>query len=175
MSSLFSSAPVGVGGSSFVGLKRTLLPSNYSVSWSRKTVSNGSKTLCMKTWNPIDNKRFETLSYLPPLSQESIAKEVDYIINKGWIPCLEFDQVGRQQRENSRMPGYYDGRYWTLWKLPMFGCTDSSQVLKEMEECKNTYPNAYIRCLAFDNVKKAQCMSFIIHKPTAASPCASYE
>ncbi|XP_057467668.1 ribulose bisphosphate carboxylase small subunit, chloroplastic-like [Actinidia eriantha] len=66
------------------------------------------------TWNPIDNKKFETLSYLPPLSAESIAKEIDYMINKGWIPCPEFDAFG--------IPGYYDGRYWTLWKLPMFDC-----------------------------------------------------
>lgn len=68
-------------------------------------------------------------------------------------------------RENSRMPGYYDGRYWTLWKLPMFGCNDSSQVLNEIHECKKTYPNAYIRCLAFDNQKHVQRMAFVIQKP----------
>ncbi|KAL6194458.1 hypothetical protein ACLB2K_035542 [Fragaria x ananassa] len=60
-------------------------------------------------------------------------------------------KVGYVQRENSRMPGYYDGRYWTLWKLPMFGCIDPSLVLNEIQECKKTYPNAYIRCVAFDN------------------------
>ncbi|CAH2080611.1 unnamed protein product [Thlaspi arvense] len=62
------------------------------------------------------------------------------------------------------MPGYYDGRYWTMWKLPMFGCNDSSQVLNEIQECKRTYPNAYIRCLAFDNKHQGQCMAFIIQK-----------
>lgn len=79
---------------------------------------------------------------------------------------------GFVQRENSRMPGYYDGRYWTLWKLPMFGCNDPSQVLNEIQECKKAHPNAYIRCLAFDNTKQCQCMAFIIQKPatTAAPP-----
>ena len=24
--------------------------------------------------------------------------------------------------------GYQDNRYWTMWKLPMFGCTDGAQV-----------------------------------------------
>ncbi|CAI0458293.1 unnamed protein product [Linum tenue] len=126
----------------------------------------------MKTWNPIDNKKFETLSYLPPLSQDSVAKEIDYMIKKGWIPCLEFDEVTylittpqKVYAENSRMPGYYDGRYWTLWKLPMFGCNDSSQVLNEMEQCKQAYPNAYIRCLAFDNIQQVQCMAFLIQTP----------
>ncbi|XP_051151438.1 ribulose bisphosphate carboxylase small subunit, chloroplastic 3-like [Andrographis paniculata] len=139
-----------------------------NVSWGKRAVSNGGRTHCMKTWSPVDNKKFETLSYLPPLSQESIAKEIDYMINQGWIPCLEFDEMGNIRRENSRIPNYYDGRYWTLWKLPMFGCTDSSKVLEEIEECKKTYPNAYIRCLAFDNTKQAQCMSFLIHKPCPA-------
>lgn len=23
---------------------------------------------------------------------------------------------------------YFDNRYWTMWKLPMFGCTDPIQV-----------------------------------------------
>lgn len=41
----------------------------------------------------MNNKKFETMSYVPPLSEESIAKEVDYILSKGWVPCLEFDQV----------------------------------------------------------------------------------
>ncbi|CAH2080612.1 unnamed protein product [Thlaspi arvense] len=49
----------------------------------------------MQTWDPIDNKKFETLSYLPPLSDESIAKEIDYMLKKGWIPCLEFDAVSK--------------------------------------------------------------------------------
>lgn len=46
-----------------------------------------------QTWNPIDNKKFETLSYLPPLTDESISREIDYMMKKGWIPCLEFDAV----------------------------------------------------------------------------------
>ncbi|KAJ9162879.1 hypothetical protein P3X46_022620 [Hevea brasiliensis] len=163
-----------VTGSGCQGLKanstRQLFPAKDSIGWSRKTISNGSRTHCMKTWNPINNKKFETLSYLPPLSDDSIAKEIDYMIKKGWIPCLEFDEVGHVQRENSRMPGYYDGRYWTLWKLPMFGCNDSSQVLNEIHECKKAYPNAYIRCLAFDNKHQGQCMAFIIQKPNTTTP-----
>ncbi|PNX86209.1 ribulose bisphosphate carboxylase small chain [Trifolium pratense] len=151
-----------VAGPGFVGLKSNssnLWPNNYSIEWKKKTVSNGSRIQCMKTWNPINNRKFETLSYLPPLSDDSIAKEIDYMIKKGWTPCLEFDE----------MPGYYDGRYWTLWKLPMFGCNDSSQVLNEIHECKRTYPNAYIRCLAFDNKRHMQSMAFIIHKPNTST------
>ncbi|KAL8123704.1 hypothetical protein AgCh_011626 [Apium graveolens] len=85
-----------VAGSTYVGLKPIppkLFQMKDSVVWNRKTVSNGSKTHCMKTWNPIDNKKFETLSHLPPLTDDSIAREIDYMMKKGWIPCLEFDAV----------------------------------------------------------------------------------
>ncbi|KAL8123690.1 hypothetical protein AgCh_011612 [Apium graveolens] len=170
MSAASFSAPVA--GSTYVGLKPIppkLFQMKDSVAWNRKTVSNGSKTHCMKTWNPIDNKKFETLSYLPPLTDDSIAREIDYMMKKGWIPCLEFDALGYIYRENNRIPNYYDGRYWTMWKLPMFGCTDASQVLHEITECKKAYPSAYIRCQAFDNIRQAQCMSFVIQKPTTTS------
>ncbi|XP_057996006.1 ribulose bisphosphate carboxylase small subunit, chloroplastic [Hevea brasiliensis] len=86
-----------VAGSGYGGLKanttKQLFPANESIAWSSKTVSNGSRTHCMKTWNPINNKKYETLSYLPPLSDDSIAREIDYMIKKEWIPCLEFDEV----------------------------------------------------------------------------------
>lgn len=36
---------------------------------------------------------FETFSYLPPLSDAEIAKQVDYIVNNGFIACLEFAEA----------------------------------------------------------------------------------
>ncbi|WVZ77899.1 hypothetical protein U9M48_025699 [Paspalum notatum var. saurae] len=71
--------------------RRRLLPGSSSCSRARTT--NGFRTRCMKTWNPFTNTRYETLSYLPPLTEESIAREVDFIMAKGWVPCLEFDKV----------------------------------------------------------------------------------
>lgn len=35
---------------------------------------------------------FETFSYLPPLTDNQIAAQVDYIVNNGWTPCLEFSE-----------------------------------------------------------------------------------
>ena len=131
--------------------------------------SNGGRVQCMEVWPPTNMKKFETLSYLPPLSEPSLAKEIDYLLRMGWVPCLEFDEIGFVYRENSKSPGYYDGRYWTMWKLPMFGCTDSSQVLKELAEAKAAYPDAYIRIIGFDNKRQVQCISFIAYKPGGAA------
>ncbi|BBN16645.1 ribulose-bisphosphate carboxylase small chain [Marchantia polymorpha subsp. ruderalis] len=135
--------------------------------WQKKTITNGSRISCMQVWEPYNNLRFETLSYLPALSQDSLAKQIDYMISNNMIPCIEFDTQGVVFREFSRMPGYYDGRYWTMWKLPMFGCKDSSTVLGEVEECKKLYGDkCFIRVLGFDNIKQVQCSAFIVHKPS---------
>ncbi|GJP39220.1 hypothetical protein CLOM_g23613 [Closterium sp. NIES-68] len=147
---------------SFSGLKAGVAKTSE---FAAKTVSNSSRVSCMKVWSPINNPRFETLSYLPALTDDMIAKEIRYMLSKGWVPCLEFDPSGVVFRENNSGPGYYDGRYWTMWKLPLFGCTDASQVLRELAECKAAYPQCYIRVLGFDNVQQVQCMSFIAHKP----------
>ncbi|XP_057951104.1 ribulose bisphosphate carboxylase small subunit, chloroplastic-like isoform X1 [Malania oleifera] len=128
--------------------------------------SNGGRVQCMLVWPTVGLKKFETLSYLPPMTQEALAREIDYLLRSGWIPCLEFElQHGFVFREHNKSPGYYDGRYWTMWKLPMYGCTDSSQVLKELEEAKKAHPNGFIRIIGFDNKRQVQCISFIAYKP----------
>ena len=57
----------------------------------------------------MNNPRFETLSYLPPLTEDDIIKQIDYMLSKGWFPCIEFDMVGVISREYNDSPGYYDG------------------------------------------------------------------
>ncbi|XP_072982680.1 ribulose bisphosphate carboxylase small subunit, chloroplastic [Typha latifolia] len=127
--------------------------------------SNGGRVQCMKVWPIAGVKKFETLSYLPELPVEALLKQIEYLLRNGWVPCLEFCPIGFVYRENNRSPGYYDGRYWTMWKLPMFGCSDATQVVKELEECKKEYPNAFIRIIGFDNNRQVQCVSFIAYKP----------
>ncbi|CAA7402131.1 unnamed protein product [Spirodela intermedia] len=116
--------------------------------------TNGGKVRCM-----------QTLSYLPDLSTEALIKEVEYLLKNNWVPCLEFSKEGFVYRENHSSPGYYDGRYWTMWKLPMFGCTDATQVIAELEEAKKAYPNYFVRIIGFDNRRQVQCVSFIAYKP----------
>ena len=119
----------------------------------------------LQVWNPYNNLKFETLSYLPPLSDEQIAKQVEFMIRQNLIPCLEFDKVGTVSRTNFQGSGYYDGRYWTMWKLPMFGCNDASQVLAEVQECKKAYPDCFVRVLGFDNKRQVQIAGFLVAFP----------
>nr|Q38793.1 RecName: Full=Ribulose bisphosphate carboxylase small subunit, chloroplastic; Short=RuBisCO small subunit; Flags: Precursor [Aegilops tauschii]CAA58150.1 rbcS gene [Aegilops tauschii] len=151
----------------FQGLKSTAgLPvSRRSNGASLGSVSNGGRIRCMQVW-PIEGiKKFETLSYLPPLSTEGLLKQVDYLIRSKWVPCLEFRKVGFIFREHNVSPGYYDGRYWTMWKLPMFGCPAPTQVIPEVEEVRKEYPDPYCRIIGFDNMRQVQSVSFIASKP----------
>jgi ribulose-bisphosphate carboxylase small chain len=49
--------------------------------------------LAVQVWTPVNNLKFETLSYLPPLTPDQVASQIDYMLANKWIPCLEFDLV----------------------------------------------------------------------------------
>ena len=134
-----------------------------------------AKATKMMVWRPDNNKMFETFSYLPPLTDDQIARQVDYIVNNGWTPCLEFSEADiayissvNTSRMGAVSSNYFDNRYWTLWKLPMFGCTDPIQVLREIDAATKAFPAAYIRMCAFDANRQVQVASMLVHRPAAA-------
>ncbi|KAF5750136.1 putative Ribulose bisphosphate carboxylase small chain chloroplast precursor [Tripterygium wilfordii] len=148
--------------------------------------SNGGRLQCMKVWPTVGLKKFETLSYLPPLTDEALGKEIDYLLRMGWIPCLEFElEHGFVYRENNRSPAYYDGRLCNKnphrpirpkvelqSRKPTYqvqGRTTTQKtglpVLKELQEAKTAHPDAFIRIIGFDNKRQVQCISFIAYKP----------
>merc|ERR1719335_1050294 len=114
----------------------------------------------MQAYSPFNGKKYETLSYLPPLSNDQISKQIDYMIINNWTPALEFSDDGDVYLNTRLGPGYYDNRYWSMYKLPMFGCKDASQVVREIENCKREYPHAKIRVIAYDSVKQVQTAGF---------------
>merc|ERR1712216_468343 len=129
-------------------------------------VRNGSRVNMagMQVLRP--EKKYECLSYLPPLSDEDIAKQVVYLVNQGWSPCIEFSS--QELADTTQLffagPALYEGRYWTMWKLPMFGCSDPQQVLNEIEECQKEYPGCRVRVVGFDRVRQVQMAGFIVRK-----------
>lgn len=79
-------------------------------------------------------RRYETLSYLPPLSDAQIEKQVQYILSQGYIPAVEFNETSE--------PTEF---FWTLWKLPLFNAKTTREVLGEVQSCRSQYSNCYIR------------------------------
>ena len=99
-------------------------------------------------------RRYETLSYLPPLTDAQIAKQLQYILDQGYIPGVEFNETSDPEV-----------RYWTLWKLPLFHARSVQEIMTEVQACRQENPQFFIRVMGFDNVKQCQVLSFIVHKP----------
>merc|ERR1712113_16974 len=118
----------------------------------------------IQAYSPFNNKKYETLSYLPQLSNDAIKKQIDFIIKNHWTPCLEMSDDGDIYQNTEMGPNYYDNRYWSLYKLPMFGCTDPNEVIREIEACKREFPNAKVRVIAFDSKRQVQTAGFIVRK-----------
>merc|ERR1711904_123441 len=118
----------------------------------------------MQAYSPFDGKKYETLSYLPPLTDAQIKSQIDFMIKNRWTPCLEVAGDGDIYLNTAMGPGYYDNRYWSLYKLPMFGCTDSNEVINAIETCKREMPMAKIRVIGFDSSKQVQTAGFIVKK-----------
>ena len=87
---------------------------------------------------------------------------MDYLIRKGYTPCIEFEDMATAYcartagLDSSASAGYYDNRYWTMWKLPMFGATDADSVLREIKTCSARFPNAFVRLAGFDASRQAR-------------------
>merc|ERR1711924_101973 len=129
-------------------------------------VRNGSRVNMagMQVLRP--EKKYECLSYLPPLSDEDMAKQVVYLVNQGWSPCIEF--ASQEEADTNQLffagPALYENRYWTMRKLPLFGCSDPQQVLNEIEECQKEYPGCRVRVVGFDRFRQVQMAGFIVRK-----------
>ncbi|WP_428086689.1 ribulose bisphosphate carboxylase small subunit [Candidatus Thioglobus sp.] len=96
----------------------------------------------------------ETFSFLPPLTADDIYDQLVYIINQGWTPSLEHET-----------PSQSMSTYWGMWKLPFFGMRDPNEILAEIEQCRQTYPEHLIRVVGYDNYTQCLGHSFVVHRP----------
>ena len=48
-------------------------------------------------------------SYLAQLDEHQLAKQIQYLLNEGLVPAIEY----------VRQPDPHD-HYWYMWKLPLF-------------------------------------------------------
>lgn len=99
------------------------------------------------------SRKFETFSYLPPMTAEQTRAQIDYIVSKGWNPGIEHTEP-----KNAR------SNFWYMWKLPMFGETDVDAILAEIENCHTAHPDNHVRLIGFDNFKQSAGASMVIYR-----------
>lgn len=98
--------------------------------------------------------KYETFSYLPPMTADQIRRQIAYAISQGWNPAVEHSEKGVSSRVN----------YWHMWKLPLFGEQSVDAVLAEIEACHREFPNHLVRFLAYDNYAQSQGVSFVVYR-----------
>ncbi len=104
----------------------------------------------------------ETFSYLPALTTEEIERQVQYILDKNWIPGIEFSpELGPREL------------YWSFWKLPLFDAETTADVMAELEACQKAHPECYIKITAYDNIIQGQVLSFVAYQPESTHSAAA--
>jgi ribulose-bisphosphate carboxylase small chain len=99
------------------------------------------------------SRKFETFSYLPPMTDAEIRKQVEYIVSKGWNPAVEHSETERAT-----------DTFWYMWKLPMFGETDVDAILAECKACHDANPENHVRLVGYDNYKQSLGASMVIYR-----------
>ena len=97
-----------------------------------------------------------TFSFLPDLTDKEIQAQVDYALKQGWAVSVEYTDDPHPRNT-----------YWEMWGMPMFDLKDAAGAMLEVNECRKTFPNHYIKVNAFDAVHGFETMrlSFIVHRP----------
>jgi ribulose-bisphosphate carboxylase small chain len=97
-----------------------------------------------------------TFSFLPDLTDEQITKQIQYCLDKGWALGIEYTDDPHPRNT-----------YWEMFGNPMFDLEDAAGVLLEVNNCRKTFPNQYIRLTAFDSTHTVESvvMSFIVNRP----------
>ena len=96
-------------------------------------------------------------SFLPDLTDEEIGAQVQYALDHGWPLSVEYTDDPHPRNS-----------YWDMWGLPMFDLHDAASVLHEINECRRTYPQTYIRVNAYDASygRQTTALSFLVQRPT---------
>jgi ribulose-bisphosphate carboxylase small chain len=97
-----------------------------------------------------------TFSFLPDLTDEQIARQVDYALAQGWAVAIEYTDDPHPRNT-----------YWEMWGLPMFDLQDAAGVIGELRQCREARGDCYIKLNAFDSTRGFETtrLSFIVHRP----------
>ena len=107
--------------------------------------------------NPTGRVTQGQFSVLPDLSDDEIRAQIAYGLGKGWAWSVEYTDDPHPRNT-----------YWEMYGMPMFDLRDAAGVMHELGECRKTFPQHYIRLMAFDSTRGVEsvAMSFIVNRPT---------
>jgi ribulose-bisphosphate carboxylase small chain len=95
-------------------------------------------------------------SYLPDLTDKQITAQIEYALERNWAVGVEYTDDPHPRNT-----------YWEMYGNPMFDLKDPAGILKEINACRKTFPNHYVRVTAFDSTQGVESprMSYIVNRP----------
>jgi ribulose-bisphosphate carboxylase small chain len=95
-------------------------------------------------------------SYLPPLSDEQIGKQVQYALDHGWPIAIEYTDDPHPRNS-----------YWEMFGLPMFDVKDAAGIMGEIRKAREQHPSEYVKVNAYDARlgRQTTALSFIVNRP----------
>ncbi|MGH8289340.1 MAG: ribulose bisphosphate carboxylase small subunit [Steroidobacteraceae bacterium] len=99
-----------------------------------------------------------TFSFLPDLTDAQIARQIEYCLDNGWAVSVEYTDDPHPRNT-----------YWEMFGNPMFDIRDAAGVMTEVNACRRTFPEHYIKLNAFDSSRRRESLrlSFIVGRPAA--------
>ena len=95
-------------------------------------------------------------SFLPDLTDAQITAQIEYALKNGWAVSVEYTDDPHPRNT-----------YWEMFGMPMFDLKDPAGILLEINHCRKTFPNHYVRVMAFNSTRGSEspAMSFIVNRP----------
>ena len=95
-------------------------------------------------------------SYLPDLTDAQITAQIKHALNNDWAIGIEYTDDPHPRNT-----------YWEMFGNPMFDLKDPAGILLEINNCRKTFPNHYIRVTAFSATRGVESvtMSYIVNRP----------
>ena len=95
-------------------------------------------------------------SFLPDLTDAQITKQLQYALKQGWAVGIEYTDDPHPRNT-----------YWEMFGNPMFDLRDPAGILLEINHCRKTFANHYVRVTAFDATRGVESpkMSYLVNRP----------
>ena len=95
-------------------------------------------------------------SFLPDLSDEQIGAQLEYCLRNGWAVAIEYTDDPHPRNS-----------YWEMYGMPLFDMKDAARIAVEIDNCRRTFPNHYVKVNAFDATRGIESLrlSFIVGRP----------
>ena len=106
--------------------------------------------------NPVGRITQGQFSYLAELTDAEISLQIQFGLDKGYAWSVEYTDDPHPRNT-----------YWEMFAMPMFDLHDAAGVMLELKNCRKTFPQHYIRLMAFDSTRGVETivMSFIVNRP----------